>query len=78
MLAKYKDESEHVVTTDLNIIDNDGLRVPMEAGTTFVENTARLKTMMIMTMMALIMTLDQWRLNCWRLALSHISRRAVI
>ena len=35
MPAKYKDESGHVVTTDLSIIDNDGLRAHMEAGTTF-------------------------------------------
>ena len=35
MPAKYKDESGHVVTTDLSIIDNEGLRARMEAGTTF-------------------------------------------
>ena len=35
MLAKYKDESGHVVTTDLGINDNDGLRAHMEASTTF-------------------------------------------
>ena len=35
MPAKYKDESGHVVTTDLSIIDNDRLRAHMQAGTTF-------------------------------------------
>ena len=35
MPAKYKDESGHVVTTDLSIIDNDGLRAHTEAGSMF-------------------------------------------
>ena len=35
MPAKYKDESGHVVTTDLSIIENDRLRACMQAGTTF-------------------------------------------
>ena len=35
MQSKFKDESNHVVTTNLKIVDNIDLRDVMQAGTTF-------------------------------------------